>query len=81
MTEATFQKAEQLIDDINRLEQTARENVCIKMALNRTPQIMNLRYIDEEAADKLVERILRDIDYTATSLKRAKIRDFEKLGV
>lgn len=81
MTAETFQKANDILDDIAKLEQIPREAVLVQMALNAMPQIQRIRYIDEKQADKLVKNFLDEINFTATMLKRRKIADFEDLGV
>ncbi len=81
MTAETFQKANEILDDIAKLEQIQRESVLIQMALNTMPQIQIIRHIDEKQADNLVKSFLDDINFTVAMLKRRKIADFEKLGV
>lgn len=81
MTKETFQKANMLIDEINSLESVQLTIGYTKANLLGLSCIQQMMTVNPAATKKFIDKICNDIVYTAKTLEREKIADFERLGV
>lgn len=81
MTKETFQKANRLLDEINALEGVQLTIGYTKANLLGLSCIQQLMTVNPVATTKFIDKICNDIVYTAKTLEREKIADFEELGV